>query len=128
MINGVQLSRTTCWKIRDEFSLSGHDYIHTHIRVSVQNHMYTRFKSANLGHRKLSMHFGKWILEIQQQLLAFNTRGNIDATTNFLQREIFRCCRKAYKLRKVRKSSVVTWLTQELNIQKKEMRVVHQGH
>ncbi|GBN38337.1 hypothetical protein AVEN_186246-1 [Araneus ventricosus] len=70
------------------------------------------------------MHFRKEIPQIQQQLLDCNTREQLDETTSFLQRAIFRCYQKAYKLKKVKQSTKVTWWTQELNIKKKEMRAV----
>ncbi|GBO07209.1 hypothetical protein AVEN_198474-1 [Araneus ventricosus] len=70
------------------------------------------------------MHFRKEIPQIQQQLLDCNTREQLDATTSFLQRAIFRCCQKAYKLKKVKQSTKVTWWTQELDFKKKEMRAV----
>ncbi|GBN29002.1 hypothetical protein AVEN_115785-1 [Araneus ventricosus] len=70
------------------------------------------------------MHFRREIPEIQQQLLECNTMETLDSTTNSLLRAIFRCCRKDYKLKAVKKSSEVTWWAQELNIKKKEMRVV----
>ncbi|GBN37472.1 hypothetical protein AVEN_152641-1 [Araneus ventricosus] len=70
------------------------------------------------------MHFRKEIPQIQQQLIDYNTREHLDETTSFLQRAIFRCCQKAYKLKKVKQSSKVTWWTQELDIKKKEMRAV----
>ncbi|GBM38280.1 hypothetical protein AVEN_17725-1 [Araneus ventricosus] len=73
-------------------------------------------------HKKFSMHFRKEISQIQQQLLDCNTREQLDKTTSFLQRAIFRCCQKAYKLKKVKQSSKVTWWTQELDIKKKETR------
>ncbi|GBN30729.1 hypothetical protein AVEN_233290-1 [Araneus ventricosus] len=70
------------------------------------------------------MHFRKEIPQIQQQLLDCNTREQLDETTSFLQRTIFRCCQKAYKLKKGKQSTKVTWWTQELDIKKKEMREV----
>ncbi|GBM32697.1 hypothetical protein AVEN_124224-1 [Araneus ventricosus] len=53
-----------------------------------------------------------------------NTREQLDETTSLLQRAIFRCCQKAYKLKKVKQSTKVTWWTQELDIKKKELRAV----
>ncbi|GBO45297.1 hypothetical protein AVEN_115588-1 [Araneus ventricosus] len=70
------------------------------------------------------MHLRKEIPEIQQQLLDCNTKEHLDETTNFLQRAFFLCCQKAYKLKKVKQSSKVTWWTQELGIKNKEMRAV----
>ncbi|GBM43292.1 hypothetical protein AVEN_220823-1 [Araneus ventricosus] len=70
------------------------------------------------------MHFRKEIPQIQQQLVDCNTREQLDETTSFLQRAIFRCCQKAYRLKKVKQSTRVTWWTQELDIKKKEMRAV----
>ncbi|GBO12064.1 hypothetical protein AVEN_201924-1 [Araneus ventricosus] len=100
LVKGVQLARTASWKVRDELSLSDHKCIHTQLGNSVQNHTYTRFKTAYGGRRKFSMHFRKEISQIQQQLLDFNTREHLDETISFLQRAIFRCCQKAYKLKK----------------------------
>ncbi|GBM32722.1 Putative phosphoenolpyruvate synthase [Araneus ventricosus] len=124
LVKGVQLARTASWKVRDELSSSDHKYIHTQLGISVQNHTYTRFKTAYGGHRKFSMHFKKEIPQIQQQLHDCNTREQLDETTSLLQRAIFRCCQKAYKLKKVKQSTKVTWWTQELDIKKKEMRAV----
>ncbi|GBN01504.1 hypothetical protein AVEN_258805-1 [Araneus ventricosus] len=124
LVKGVQLARTASWKVRDEHSSSDHKYIHTQLGIGVQNHTYTRFKTAYGGHRKFSMHFRKEIPQIQQQLHDCNTREQLDETTSFLQRAIFRCCQKAYKLKKVKQSTKVTWWTQELDIKKKEMRAV----
>ncbi|GBM24065.1 hypothetical protein AVEN_38268-1 [Araneus ventricosus] len=112
MVKGVQLARTASWKVRDEFSLSDHKYIRTQLGISVQNHTYTRFKTAHGGHRKFSMHFRKEIPQIQQQLLDCKTREQLDVTTSFLQRAIFRCCQKVYKLKKVKQSSKVSWWKQ----------------
>ncbi|GBN20964.1 hypothetical protein AVEN_177589-1 [Araneus ventricosus] len=70
------------------------------------------------------MHFRKEIPQIQQQLLDCNTKEQLDETTSFLQKAIFRCCQKVYKLKKVKQSTKVTWWTQELYIKKKEMRAV----
>ncbi|GBL99275.1 hypothetical protein AVEN_177310-1 [Araneus ventricosus] len=67
LVKGVQLARTASWKVRDELSSSDHKYIHTQLGISVQNHTYTRFKTAYGGHRKFSMHFRKEIPQIQQQ-------------------------------------------------------------
>ncbi|GBO42403.1 hypothetical protein AVEN_39499-1, partial [Araneus ventricosus] len=124
LVKGVQLARTASWKVRDELSSSDHKYIHTQLGISVQNHTYTRFKTAYGGHRKFSMHFKKEIPQIQQQLHDCNTREQLDETTSLLQRAIFRCCQKAYKLKKVKQSTKVTWWTQELDIKKKELRAV----
>ncbi|GBO15722.1 hypothetical protein AVEN_169545-1 [Araneus ventricosus] len=124
LVKGVQLARTASWKVRDELSSSDHKYIHTQLGISVQKHTYTRFKTVYGGHRKFSKHFRKEIPQIQQQLLDCNTRVQLDETTSILQRAIFRCCQKAYKLKKVKQSTKVTWWTQELDIKKKEMREV----
>ncbi|GBN07797.1 Putative protein in type-1 retrotransposable element R1DM [Araneus ventricosus] len=124
LVKGVQLARTASWKVRDELSSSDHKYIHTQLGMSVQNHTYTRFKTAYGGHRKFSMHFKKEIPQVQQQLHDCNTREQLDETTSLLQRVIFRCCQKAYKLKKVKQSTKVTWWTQELEIKKKEVRAV----
>ncbi|GBN98203.1 hypothetical protein AVEN_111121-1 [Araneus ventricosus] len=70
------------------------------------------------------MHFRKEIPQIQQQLPDCNTREQLDETISVLQRTIFRFCQKAYKLKKVKQSSKVTWWTQELHMRKKEMREV----
>ncbi|GBL87505.1 hypothetical protein AVEN_165127-1 [Araneus ventricosus] len=98
LVKGVQLARTLSWKVRDELSLSDHKYIHTRLGITVQNHTYTRFKTAYGGLRKFSMHFRKEFPKIQ--LLDCNTREHLDETTCFLQRAIFRCCQKNYKLKK----------------------------
>ncbi|GBM34914.1 hypothetical protein AVEN_41461-1 [Araneus ventricosus] len=124
LVKGVQLARTTSWKVRDELSLSDHKSIYTQLGISVQNHTYTRFKTAYRGYRKFSMHFRKEIPQIQQRLLDCNTREQLDETNSFLQRSIFRCSQKAYKLKKVKQSLKVTWWTQELDIKKKKMRAV----
>ncbi|GBL99300.1 hypothetical protein AVEN_177330-1 [Araneus ventricosus] len=123
LVKGVQLTRTASWKVRDELSSGVHKYIHTQLGISVQNHTYTKFKTAYGGHRKFSMYFRKEIPQIQKQLLDCDIREQLDET-NFLQRAIFRCCQKAYKLKKVKQSTKVTWWTQELDIEKKEMRAV----
>ncbi|GBM14019.1 hypothetical protein AVEN_166202-1 [Araneus ventricosus] len=122
LVKGVQLARTASWKVSAELSLSDHKYIHTQLGISVQNHTYTRFKTAYGGHRKFSMHFRKEIPQIQQQLLDWNTRKQLDETTSFLKTAFFCCCQKAYKLKKVKQSTKVTWWTQELGIKKKEIR------
>ncbi|GBM79902.1 hypothetical protein AVEN_173887-1 [Araneus ventricosus] len=70
------------------------------------------------------MHFRKEITQIHQQLLDCNTKQQLDESTSFLQRAIFRCCQKAYKLKKVKQSTKVTWWSQELDIKKKEMQAV----
>ncbi|GBN97704.1 hypothetical protein AVEN_145672-1, partial [Araneus ventricosus] len=46
LVKGVQLARTASWKVRYELCLSDHAYIHTQLGISVQNHTYTRFKTA----------------------------------------------------------------------------------
>ncbi|GBO33859.1 hypothetical protein AVEN_181546-1 [Araneus ventricosus] len=65
-VKGVHLARNASWKVRDELSSSDHEYIHTQLGISVQNHTYTRFKTAYGGHRKFSIHFRKEIPQIQQ--------------------------------------------------------------
>ncbi|GBM11857.1 hypothetical protein AVEN_178787-1 [Araneus ventricosus] len=54
LVKGVNLARTTSWKVRDELNLSDHKYIHTQLGISVQSRTYTRCETAYGGHRKFS--------------------------------------------------------------------------
>ncbi|GBM50312.1 hypothetical protein AVEN_219079-1 [Araneus ventricosus] len=57
LVKEVQLAR-------NELSLSDHKYIHTQLGISIQNHTYTRLKTAYGCQRKFTIHVRKEIPEI----------------------------------------------------------------
>ncbi|GBM64950.1 hypothetical protein AVEN_66136-1 [Araneus ventricosus] len=96
LVKGVQLARKTSWKVRDELSLSGHKYIRTQLGIRVKPKRTPNLKPNTEVTGNSQCISGKKFQKIQQQFLDCNTRKILDATT------IFRCCRKAYKLKKSR--------------------------
>ncbi|GBM47535.1 hypothetical protein AVEN_90251-1 [Araneus ventricosus] len=65
---------------------------------------------------------GRKIPEIQQQLLDCNKREHLEDTTSFLQKALFRCCQKAYKVKK--SNNIKCHLVDTRHIKQREMRVI----